>query len=169
MLTEKQEKYLSKHLDGETVVVKPFNPKAQEVAKKIIDDLQKALPDLEIHFGGGVALGLSGKNDIDLNILSAPEEYNQYSPVIEKLFGEPNLKGSSTRWKFMRDGFEIDLHLTDKNSTALQEQIKVFEILSQNQELRKEYEQIKLPYGPIDYKEYMIKKYEFFNKILKSE
>lgn len=166
MIKESQEKYLSTLPDDKIIVVKPFDPKVQEVAKGIIDQLKIALPELTIHFGGAAALGIAGQNDIDINILATPEEYDKYSPIIEKIFGEPKRKGTSIKWEFVRDGFDVELYLNDKNSKNLQEQIHVFEVLSENKELRDQYEQIKMPYGPIDFKEYMRKKYEFFNKIL---
>jgi len=121
---------------------------------------------LIIHFGGASALGIAGQNDIDINVLATPEEYEKDSAIIEKIFGEPKRRGASIKWEFIKNGFDVELYLTNKNSPNLQDQIRVFEILSHNKELRDEYERTKLPYGPIDFKEYMRKKYEFFNKIL---
>ncbi|MEI6843001.1 MAG: GrpB family protein [bacterium] len=166
MIKESQEKYLSTLPDGKVIVVKPFDPKVQEVARKIVGNLQKVLPDLQIHFGGAAALGIAGQNDIDINILTVPKKYDEYFPIVEKLFGKPKRKGTSIKWEFVEEGFDVELYLTDKNSPNLQDQIRVFEMLSQNKGLRGEYEQTKMPYGPIDFKEYMRKKYAFFNKIL---
>lgn len=169
MIKEAQEKYLATLPDGRLVEVKPFDPHVQEVAKKIINKLKDALPELPIVWGGASALGIAGQNDIDINILVTKDEYDIYLPLIEKLFGEPKRRGNSIKWEFVEDGFEVELYLNDKNSPNLQEQIKVFEILSHHKDLRDEYEQIKLPYGPIDFKQYMRKKYAFFNKILNLE
>ncbi len=168
MIKESQQKYLATLPDGKIITVRPFDPKVQEVGIQIVDELKKVLPDLIIHFGGAAALGIAGQNDIDINILSTPEEYDKYRPIVEKLFGEPKRKGTSVKWEFIKGGFEVELYLTDKNSPNLQEQMKVFEILFKSKELRDKYEQTKLPYGPIDFKEYMRKKYEFFNKILEN-
>ena len=168
MIKESQEKYLATLPDGEFIDIKPFDPRVQEVARGILDELKKVLPDLTIHFGGAAALGIAGQNDIDINIPSAPEEYDKYTPAIEKLFGEPKKRGTSIKWEFMKDGFDVELYLTDKNSPNLKEQIRVFEILSKSKELRDDYEKTKLPYGSINFKEYMRKKYEFFNKILEN-
>ncbi len=168
MIKESQEKYLATLPDGKTTVVKPFDPKVKETGGLIVDELKKILPGLAIHFGGAAALGIAGQNDIDINILSTPEEYDKHEPIIEKLFGKPKRKSTYIKWEFIKDGFEVELYLTNKNSPNLQEQIKVFEILSKSKELRDEYEQTKLPYGPIDFKKYMRKKYEFFNKILEN-
>lgn len=152
--------------DGEIITVKPFDPKVRETAEEVIEQLRRASPDLIIHFGGASALGIAGQNDIDINVLSTPEEYEEHSPAIEKLFGKPKRRGASIKWEFVKNGFEVELYLTDKNSSALQDQIRIFKILSQNKDLRDEYERAKLPYGSIDFKKYMRKKYEFFNKIL---
>ncbi|MCX6702740.1 MAG: GrpB family protein [Candidatus Wolfebacteria bacterium] len=169
MLKESQEKHLANFPDDLTIIVKPFDPRAREIAHEIIDNLEKVLPDLMIHFGGAVALGIAGQNDIDINILSSPEEYTKYSPIIEKLYGEPKKRGTSIKWEFMKDGFGVDLFLTDKNSQNLKDQIRVFELLSENKALRDEYEQIKLPLGQKNFKDYARKKYEFFNKILENK
>ncbi|MHB1316515.1 MAG: GrpB family protein [Minisyncoccota bacterium] len=167
MIKESQEKYLATHPDGEVVIIKPFDPQIRIIAENIIGTLRKNLPDLEIFFGGAAALEIAGQNDIDINILATVEEYDIYSPIINSIFGEPYRRGSSSiTWKFVISDFDVDLHLANKNSPIIQEQIKVFSILSQNKKLKEEYERVKLPYGPIDYKEYMRKKYTFFNKVL---
>jgi GrpB-like predicted nucleotidyltransferase (UPF0157 family) len=165
MIKAEQEKYLATRPD-KVVLVKPFDPKVQEVGKNLTKELVRLLPNLRIHFGGAAALGLAGQNDIDINILSVPEEYNIHRPILEKMFGVPSRISKSIKWEFKRDGFDVELYLTDKNSPVLQEQLKVFEILLQNKNLRDEYEKIKLPCGEQDYKIYMRKKYEFFNRIL---
>ena len=67
---------------------------------------------------------------------------------------------------FTRDNFDVELYLTDRNSPTLKEQIKTFEILRDNPKLQKEYEQIKLASNGLSFREYMRRKYEFFNKIL---
>lgn len=169
MITESQEKYLASLPDGKTITVRPFDPKVQEVAHGIVEKLKEILPELQIHFGGASALGIAGQNDIDVNILTTPKEYEKYTPLIQKIFGEPTKKGTSIKWELVQDGFDVELYLTDKNSSGLQDQLKVFEILSNNQALREEYEQTKLPYGEIDFKDYMRKKYAFFNKILHTD
>ena len=169
MIKESQEKYLSTLPDGKTITVKPFDPKVREVANHIIAQLKAALPALPIHFGGASALGLVGQNDIDITILVTPEEYETYIPIIVELYGEPKRKGSSIKWEFVKDGFDVELYLNDKNSRNVQDQIRVFELLSQSRELRDQYEHTKLPYGEIDFKQYMRKKYEFFNKVLESQ
>ncbi len=165
MISQSQEEFLAGHPD-KIISVQPFDPKAKEAGQALVRDLQSKLPNLEIIFGGSTPLGISGQNDLDINILSTPEEYSFYRPVLEEMFGPPTRVTKSIKWGFMKNGFLVDLYLTDKNSLKLQEQIKVFNLLSNSKQLREEYEKIKLPLGEQDYKTYMRKKYEFFNRIL---
>ncbi|WKZ27271.1 MAG: GrpB family protein [Candidatus Paceibacterota bacterium] len=171
MITEAQEKYLASLPDGKIIEVKPFDPHVQEVANELISQIREALPGVDLHFGGASALGIAGQNDIDISILYEAPEFDKYFSVLEKLFGTPSRistspKNKSVKWEFKKDGFEIELYITLRGSPAFEEQRKVFELLSQSKALRDEYKQTKLPYGPIDFKDYMRKKYEFFNKIL---
>ncbi|OGE88424.1 MAG: hypothetical protein A3J07_01375 [Candidatus Doudnabacteria bacterium RIFCSPLOWO2_02_FULL_49_13] len=101
MISPSQEEFLADQPD-KIITVMPFDPKAREAGIALVRQLQEKLPQVEIIFGGSTPLGISGQNDLDVNILSTPEEY----------------------------------------------------------------EKIKLPYGEQDYKTYMRKKYEFFNRIL---
>jgi GrpB-like predicted nucleotidyltransferase (UPF0157 family) len=172
MLTESQEKYLASLPKEKIIEVKPFDPKTRETADKIITKIKEILPHANLHFGGAAALGIAGQNDIDILILYRLEEYDQYFFELEKIFGSPSRigtspKNKSVKWDFKQDNFDIELYMTLYDSPASQEQIKIFELLSQNKALCNDYEQTKLPYGQIDFKEYTRKKYEFFNKILK--
>jgi GrpB-like predicted nucleotidyltransferase (UPF0157 family) len=166
MIKESQEYYLSTLPDGKNIEVKPFDPRVQEVAKKILSELHVALPDLALHFGGAAALGISGQNDIDIMILCVPAEIDRRRITLEKLFGAPSRITKSVKWQFQRGGFDVELYMTDKDSDSTKDQIRIFELLSKNKNLRDAYEQTKLPYGMIDFKEYMRKKYTFFNKVL---
>jgi GrpB-like predicted nucleotidyltransferase (UPF0157 family) len=165
MIKDEQEKYLASRPDR-IVTISPFDPKVKETGEAMVRELQVLVPDLKIYFWGAAALGLAGQNDIDINIFSTPSDYGKYRPALEKVLGPPSRITRSVKWELKRNGFDIEIYLTDQNAPATQEQLKVFEILSENKELRDEYEKTKLPYGEIDYKIYMRKKYEFFNRIL---
>lgn len=70
MIKESQENYLTSLPEGKIIEVKPFDPRAQEVGKSILAEIHEALPDLPLQFGGAVALGIAGQNDIDMLMLS---------------------------------------------------------------------------------------------------
>jgi GrpB protein len=167
VLTFNQEKYLLTIPADKVAVIKSFDPKARETAESIIGQIKNDAPNLEIFFGGASALGIAGQNDIDLNLMSSPKEYEKYIPVLNKLFGQPGKTSPDLiKWEFQKNSFDVELYLSDRLSPTLQEQIKTFETLRDNPALLKEYEQLKLASNGLPFREYMRRKYEFFNKIL---
>ena len=170
MLTENQEKYLKTIPEDKIASVKSFDPKVRDSSNEIVRQIKNKLPDLEVLFMGASALEIAGQNDIDINVLSTPNEYHKHSPALKELFGEPVKSNSNLiKCEFIKDGFEVEVYLTDKNSPLLREQIETSTILKYNFDLRKQYEKIKLECNGLSFREYMRRKYEFFNKILENE
>lgn len=166
MLTPNQEKYLNKIPESVTVEVKPFDPKTHDVANEIIGQVKNVAPGLQVLFMGASALGIAGQNDIDIYICSPREDFDKYLPSLKELFGENRPSISIIKWELQRGGFDVELYLTDPDTPSMQEQIQVFEILRRNPDLLKEYESIKKSSDGASFREYMRRKYEFFNKIL---
>lgn len=167
MLTEGQKNYLAKVPNDQKVEVKPFNPRGLEVASLIIAEINMIEPDLEVICIGSLPLKIAGQEDIDINAYCPKKDQEQHLDNFRKLYGEPYRTGrASVCWSFTRDGFSVDVWLTDPNAETTKRQLKVFNLLKENQVLLKEYEQIKLSSGHLPYKEYQTKKYEFFNRIL---
>ncbi|MDP4001172.1 MAG: hypothetical protein Q8P83_02945 [bacterium] len=167
MLTEGQIHYLSKVPDDQKMVVKPFNPKGLEIANQIIAEIKAVEPDLEVLCVGSVPLKIAGQEDIDINAFCVKAEQDKHFPNFKKLYGEPSRIGkASIGWDFQRNGYSVDVWLTDPTAETTKQQIKVLNILKDNPELLKEYEQIKLSAKNLPYKQYQTKKYEFYNRIL---
>jgi|SRR3989344_5964318 len=166
MLTENQEKYLNKIPEDKKVKIIPYNPKVKEV----VDDIKKKILEeginLEVAHMGASALGISGQGDIDLYILCKEEDFNIYIPRLEKLFGSRVLGILIYKWQLNIDGFEIEMYLTDPSTPSMKEQIDVFAKLKNDKELLNEYESIKSSADSLSFREYMRRKYEFFNRIL---
>lgn len=167
MLTEGQIKYLAKVPDDQKMVVKPFNPKGLEVANQIISEIKAVELDLEVICVGSVSLKIAGQEDIDINAFCIKIEQEKHLPNFKKLYGEPSRIGkASIGWDFKRDGYRVDVWLTDPTAETTKQQLKVFNILKEDPKLLKEYEQIKISAKDLPYKQYQIKKYEFYNRIL---
>ena len=166
MLTPNQEKYLLTIPEDKVIIIKPFDPKVKKAAQEIISKIKETLPEAEILFMGASALEIAGQNDIDMTIL-ANGEFESHSNSLENFFGNP-VKSNPTliKWEFVQDGFEVELYLNDVISPVLQEQIDTFNLLKNSPELLEEYEQIKLKSDGLLFREYMRRKYEFFNRIL---
>lgn len=167
MLAWDEENFLKKIPKDKYVVIKPFDKKITQIADDIIKKTHRVLPNLEIKHMGASALGISGQGDIDIYIFSPPKDFKHYTPILIKLFGNPkNNNEDSIAWRFEVRGYEVELYLTDPNSKPMQRQIAIFEALQKNKSLRKEYERLKEKLNGKSFREYQIKKYEFYHKIL---
>ncbi len=167
MLTQNQINYLATIPDDKKVVVKPFNPKGLDIADKIVADIKSVEPDLEVVHMGSLPLRISGQEDIDISVFCLTSEQPNHLDNFKKLLGEPlQYWKTSIVWGFLKDGFNVDIWLTDPTVENTKAQIKVFNLLKNNADLLKEYEKIKEVAKDLTYKEYQIKKYEFYNRIL---
>ncbi len=167
MITKGEEDFLKNIPISKKTSVNPFDPKSKLIAEQIISKLNNVFPELKVLHMGASALGISGQNDIDIYILCEEKDFDKYFSGLEKIFGKRDDK-NVIQWSFKKDGFDIELYLTDPNSPSMQRQIKVFEILKPNKELLKEYEKLKESMNGKSFREYQRKKYEFYNKILTS-
>lgn len=167
MLTEGQIKYLATIPDDQKMVVKPFNPKGLDIANQIISDIKAVEPDLEVVCLGSLPLKIAGQEDIDISAFCIKSEQPKHFDNFKKLFEEPTRRGTnSTGWDFQKDGFSVSVWLTDPTVETTIKQVKVFNLLKDNPDLLKEYERIKEEAKNLTYKEYQIRKYEFYNRIL---
>jgi GrpB-like predicted nucleotidyltransferase (UPF0157 family) len=170
MLSENQERYLETISDLAVAVIQPWDPKTELVAKKLMDDIWSAVPDLEVFHTGAAALKISGKNDLDFSILGVPEDFDNYLPALVKVLGKPQKRGrENVRWEIARDGFPVDVHLTDKDSLGWKEHRKVFELLRDDPQLLEEYRILKERSAGVSLREYQRRKYEFYNRIVKTD
>lgn len=167
MITQTEESYLKTIDPNKTVAISAYNPKVQEVVNELIQQIRNQNIDLEVLFMGASAIEIAGQNDIDLYILSSPKNFDMHLPKLSSIFGEPsNIVNSCIEWNFQRKGFEVELYITDPTTESMQRQIKVFNILKTNLELRKRYENLKLKFNGKSYRGYQRAKYEFYNEIL---
>ncbi len=168
MLTKAQEGYLQTIPEDRIAHVVAFDPKSQEVANQIMEQIKTALPHAVVTYLGSSKLGIAGENDIDLQVLSG-DNFSKYAKELEKLFGKPlknNVEKKRARWEFTRENFPVELYLTDIMTPNLLEQIDTQVLLESDERLRKEYESLKLKANGLPYREYLKMKYEFWNRIL---
>lgn len=167
MLTRNEIKYLNTIPKDKKVRILPYDLKVKETVGVLISEIKKILPNLEVKSLGTSTLGIAGKNDIDLYIFSPIKDFPKYLPKLKKLYSEPvDLNDNSIKWEFTKDGYEVELYLTDPKSASTKRQIDVFSILSKDKKLLREYEKIKLSCNGKSAQEYQKKKYEFYNRIL---
>ncbi len=154
---------MPQNLAQEIVEIKPFNPETTILADGIITQIQNIFPDLKVLNIGSSALEIAGNNDLNLQILSSPEKYPIYLPKLIQILGEPkNSHKDLVEWRFKKEGIDIEVYLTDQNSQEFKRQLRVFEILKTNLNL-------KIGLTGKNVKDYTQVKFEFFNKILENK
>ena len=167
MLTSDEENFLKTIPASKKVSIKPFDPRIKDISKNLILDIKNVCSDLEIIHMGASGLEISGQNDIDIYALANPIDFDKYLPALTKLLGEPlHSHKSFVEWKFFKEGFEVEFYLTDPDSSSMQRQIKVFNILKSTPKLLEEYKNMKESMNGKSFRDYQRKKYEFYAKIL---
>lgn len=170
MLTPNQSNYLSRlpaEVLSRPVQVFAWDSKGLLVADSIINAIKSAVPEREVIFIGSMPLRIAGQKDIDLSVLCPHREFKEPQHQLEKIFGLPDrIKETHVSWRFVRDGYEVGVYLTDPVESKVQEQIDIFNILKNDPELLKEYESIKLAANGQSYHDYQVKKYNFYNRVL---
>lgn len=145
----------------------PWTPRIKEVARKLIDDIHRATPDLEVLFMGAAALGLPGKNDIDLDILCDTSSVHENTKILLPVLGNSvEETDAMTVWRFDREGYEIDCILSDPRISHVPEQKRVFDALKSDTKLFEEYRRLKLDCDGLPYDEYEKRKKQFYSKIV---
>lgn len=148
--------------------LKEWTPELRAVAMELIHKINDVAPELEVLFMGAGALGLPGKNDIDLDILCNTYDLTRYIHVLSPVLGKPQkLDNNMAVWDYEYKGFEIDAILSDPTSPTshVPMQKKVFEILKASPELQDKYRKLKTACNGLPYEQYEAKKKEFLKKL----
>jgi GrpB-like predicted nucleotidyltransferase (UPF0157 family) len=143
--------------------MQPWTPQIQETAKNLIDEIHVIAPELEVLFMGAAALGLPGKNDIDLDILCSHDDIADYTRKLLPILGMPkDADDNLVVWDFKYQGFDIDAILSDPSTSHVPVQRKVFEKLKADPNLLEEYRQLKIACDGLPYATYESRKKIFF-------
>jgi GrpB-like predicted nucleotidyltransferase (UPF0157 family) len=170
MLTKGQKDYLSKlnpKRANSPVIINKYNLQTEKVTKKVIDIIIKKIPKADVRFMGSSALKICGQNDVDIYIICPPNLKNNYLSKLKPIFG--NQIKNKNKWKWIENGIEVSVYLSDPNDKKFQEQLEIFNIFKNNSQILKKYEELKKTLNGKSYKEYQIAKYEFYNRILNIE
>lgn len=147
--------------------MKPWTPEVREVADAVVAQIREAVPELEVLFMGAAALGLPGKNDIDLDILCPAADIEASVVKLEPVLGEPKeRKVDLAAWSFERDGYEVDCIISDPKTSHVPAQKRVFDALKADPALLEEYRQLKVECDGLPYDEYEKRKKEFYATVI---
>jgi hypothetical protein len=148
--------------------VHEWTPALKQAGDELVANIHNAAPELEILFMGAAALGLPGKDDLDLDILCEAHDIKRYSNVLKPVLGTPQkLNDEMATWSYTQNGIEIDCILSDpaRPNSHVPKQKQVFEKLKTSSELRKRYKKLKYECDGLPYEQYEAKKKAFLLEI----
>lgn len=149
------------------VVLLPYNPKSEEIARKVTKEITTQLKEVTVEFVGSAALKLPGDKDIDLYIPTTLENIKKIEKVLTTLFGAPaKNRKTFSEWNFQRDDFNIELMLINRTDSAYIDQKIVYVMLNKDKKTREEYKQIKLSSQGISMREYQKRRMSFYNNLV---
>ena len=167
MLTPEQEKWIGS-LSDRIIKIVPYDPRAEEffniVREKIFSVLGR---DMGVEHGGSTMLGISGQDEVDISIVARKEDFAEYIPKLEPIFGPVrSLYPDRARFEVREGDKKIDLKIVDSNHPNYLEG-KVFEkYLRDHPEDLERYRILKEECDGKTVKEYQRRKTEFSNEIL---
>jgi len=165
MLTHSQKEYMAGIPENANADIQPWNPNAAKFAEGLIEKLEQAT-GLEIFWGGSLALGILGQNDVDLTLFSESKDFEKYIQGVVSILGEPKYKLiDKILWRTTKDGYRVDAYLGSKNSKGVQSDIFFSNSLKNNPAFLQEYMSLKKEMG-LSAREYYKRKNEFYNKVL---
>lgn len=167
MITPEQGKWIDSLSDRKISVV-PYDPRTDELFAKAKEKIFSILgSEVNVEHCGASSLGISGQDEIDVSIVVEKEKFEEYVPLLEKVFGQVRSRYESrTRFEVKVEGKKIDLKIIDGNHPNYLEG-KVFEnyLRSHPQDLER-YRILKEEADGMTVKEYYRRKTEFINEIL---
>lgn len=147
--------------------LKPWTPEVASTAQNLINEIHDAVPELEVLFMGAAALGLPGKNDIDLDILCETKDIAHNAERLKATLGNSkSITHTIVAWEFKKDSFDIDCILSDPSTSHVPRQKRMFELLKADSRLREEYEELKRSSDGLPYADYEKRKKAFFARAL---
>ena len=164
MLHESQKQYMAGIPESSDAHIKPWDSSAAEYAKNLIGQLERAT-GLEVFWGGSLALGMLGQNDIDLTLFAEPKDFSHYVPGVISILGEPTYTlVDKILWRTVKDGHNVDAYLGSKNSEGAQADILFSSSLKNNPTLSQEY--VSLKEQGLSARECYKRKNEFYNRVV---
>ena len=166
MQSPKDYLYSFVYSDNSKVEIRRFDPRSVAAAEKLIKKLKRLCPGITVVLIGSVGLGIDGRGDIDLCACAAKTKLPVYYRRITKNFGKPvKIRSEFRQWEFERNGFPVELYLSNTKDQRFKEQVRLFNLLKNNPAYLREYQSIKRLMNHGSEREYVLRRMEFFNRI----
>lgn len=150
------------------VAVEAFDPKLKIIAKQYLEEILNPLIEnlsLKGNHVGSTALGIAGRREIELAIYTPNETWNKLLVrLINHYKSIGNLDTEYARFDDKFEGEKIEVICLKGYSAKVN--LKVFNFLKGHEEIKKQYENLKLKFS-FSKKAYKIQQNKFFEKIIK--
>lgn len=167
MLTPEQAKWIES-LSDRIVKIVPYDPRTEELFARVRDKIVGALgADVAVEHGGASSLGISGQDEIDVSVVATKEQFAQYIPRLETIFGPVrSLYPDRARFEVREDGKKIDLKIVDALHPNYVQSKQFENYLRAHPVDLARYRDLKEAADGVTTKEYYRRKTEFINEIL---
>ncbi|MDO8496867.1 MAG: GrpB family protein [bacterium] len=168
MLTPEQEKWIETLSSDRTISIVPYDPRTEELFDRVRDKIKGVLgPDINVCHVGASSFGISGQDEIDVQVPVEIEKFPVYIPLLEIIFGEVRkIYPTRVRFEVKEDGKKIDFALVDANNEDWLNHVR-FQNYMKNHPLELErYRTLKEELNGMTVKEYYRRKTEYINEIL---
>jgi len=167
MITPEQEKWIE-GLSDRVISIVPYDPRSEELFESVKRKIESVLgKGVEICHIGSSYLGISGQNEIDVQIPVEKEKFSIYIPLLEKVFGEVRkIYPSRARFEVRESDKKIDLAIVDINSKNWTDNVSFHNYLRSHPLDLEKYRILKEECDGLTTREYYRRKIEFINEIL---
>jgi GrpB-like predicted nucleotidyltransferase (UPF0157 family) len=172
MLIFEQEKWIEHLSDTDAIFIVPFDATTEEKFQRIKAKIQEALGgNVRVEHHGASSLGISGQDEIDVYIPTAPDSFDEVVDSLKGIFGEPRSLYPLRRARFVteEEGKHIDIFPINEESDDWKDLVK-FETILRNDPIKLgEYRKLKESGNGLTTREYYRRKIEYINEILKEK
>jgi GrpB-like predicted nucleotidyltransferase (UPF0157 family) len=168
-MTKDQQKWLNHLSDTDKIIIKPFDPKSNEIFKEAKNKVIKALGKVKVLERGASYLKISGQDEIDIYVPVDPKDFDMYVEKMTKAFGKPGSNYPSVRARFRISGYQkhIDVFVINKIDKGWIDSEAFTRYLKIHRKALDKYRKLKEDENGLSTKEYYAKKILFINNILK--
>lgn len=169
MITESQRKWLDHLNDADQIVIKPYDPRSQEIFEEVRGKVLRCLgDDFEVLHRGASYLQISGQDEIDIYIPVKPMIFDLIVIKIQGTFGEPRSLYPLVRARFRVEGYEkhIDVFVINKEDSGWIDSELFTGYLLSHPDILDEYRKLKEFGSGLSTRSYYTHKIEFINEIL---
>ena len=142
-----------------------YSSQIEILMDRMLEEVKGVLPDSEVEPIGSMAVPISGKEEIDLMVISL-DVIGESNKLTEIGYRQGPIENDISYLKKKVDGIEVDVQVIPSGHKKIETHRSILEKLRGSEDLRKGYEDIKKSLVGSDIKTYRVKKGEWIRENL---